>query len=80
MFKRRGRNYKFLSISTKGDRLLFHVPIKHREEIFNQQRMGLKIFSPIDPRDKNQIDLKLEDINSLETIKKIILFAYEERE
>ncbi|WP_240762702.1 endonuclease NucS domain-containing protein [Paenibacillus thalictri] len=80
MFKRKGRNYKFLSISTVQDRLLIHVPVKKRDIIFKQFQSGIKIYLPIDKRDKNQIDIQLKDIASMESLVPIIQMAYEERE
>ncbi|HDX9579912.1 TPA: DUF91 domain-containing protein [Bacillus pseudomycoides] len=80
MFKRRGRNYKFLSISTRGNRVLFHVPVKRRDEVFYLFEKNINIYLPLDPRDKNQIDIMLEHVNSVEEIKSLIQVAYEERE
>jgi DNA-binding MarR family transcriptional regulator len=80
MFRRATRRYKFLSISTVGNRLLFHVPIKRRDVIFNQFKDKLKIYIPVDPRDKNQIDIDLKNIDSLESVKELIDLAYKERE
>lgn len=80
MFKRTGRNYKFLSISTRGNRILFHVPVNRRDEIFNLFEASVNIYLPSDPRDKNQIDIMLEHVNSVADIKPLIQVAYEKRE
>lgn len=34
MFKRMGRKYKFLTVSKRGNRVLFRVPVKRRDEFF----------------------------------------------
>lgn len=80
MIRRSGRNYKFVSITTKGNRVLFHLPIKIRDSLYEQFKDKEKIFKAIDRRNKNQIDIKLKDIISLEVIKEIIDIAYAERE
>ncbi|MED4601245.1 endonuclease NucS [Paenibacillus validus] len=80
MFVRKGRKHKFLSISTVGNRLLIHVPVKKRDEIFKLFQSNIKIYLPIDKRDKNQIDIKLDQIVSLESLIPLIQTAYEERE
>lgn len=80
MFKRSGRKYKFLSISTVRNRLLFHIPVNRRDEILSQLKESLVVYRPIDPRDKNQIDIQLEDIQSLDSIFPLVQIAYEERE
>jgi hypothetical protein len=38
-FRRESRRFKFLSISTKGNRVLFHVPIKLRDSVFERFRV-----------------------------------------
>lgn len=80
MVKRENRKYKFLSISTIGNRVLFHVPISKRNEVFQKYQGEMKIYLPADPKDKNQIDIEIKDIDSLERIKGLIDFAYKERE
>lgn len=80
MFRRAGRKYKFLSLTTKNDRVLFHFPIKMRDKIFDKYKEKINIYIPIDPRDKNQIDIYLKDINKLEDIIELINLAYIERE
>lgn len=80
MIRRATRRYKFLSITTKGNRVLFHVPTKMRDFVFEKFKDKVKIYIPVDPRDKNQIDIELKDIISLESIKELINLAYEERE
>lgn len=80
MMRRASRRFKFLSISTKGNRVLFHVPIKMRDSVFERFRDKIKIFIPADTRDKNQINIELKNIISLESIKKLIYCAYQERE
>ncbi|MGE7683910.1 hypothetical protein [Peribacillus simplex] len=80
MVRRETRRHKFLSISTKGNRVLFHLPIELRDSVFDQFKEKMKIYIPVDPRDKNQIDMKLKDIVTLESIKELINLAYKERE
>ncbi len=80
MIRRATRRYKFLSISTIGNRVLFHVPTKMRDSVFEKFREKIKIYIPVDPRDKNQINIELKDIVSLDSIKKLIKLAYDERE
>ncbi|PFH89991.1 hypothetical protein COJ52_01000 [Bacillus cereus] len=80
MIRRATRRYKFLSITTKGNRVLFHVPTKMRDSVFERFRDKIKIFIPVDPRDKNQIDIELKNIISLESVKELIYCAYQERE
>jgi hypothetical protein len=75
MVRRETRRHKFLSISTKGNRLLFHLPIKLRDSVFDLFKEKMKIFIPVDPRDKNQIDIELKDIVTLESIKELINLA-----
>ncbi|UAL54470.1 hypothetical protein [Metabacillus dongyingensis] len=36
MVRRETRRHKFLSISTKSNRVLFHLPIKLRDSVFDQ--------------------------------------------
>ncbi|MFC5648607.1 endonuclease NucS domain-containing protein [Paenibacillus solisilvae] len=80
MFKRSGRRYKFLSISTVRNRLLFHVPVNRRDEIYDQFKSNISIYLPIDYRDKNQIDIQLTNIHSLDDLIPLVRLAYEERE
>jgi hypothetical protein len=80
MMRRATRHYKFLSISTIGNRVLFHVPTKMRDSVFGGFREKINIYIPVDSRDKNQIDLELKDIVSLDSIKELINLAYDERE
>ncbi|MEK4715749.1 endonuclease NucS domain-containing protein [Sporosarcina sp. FSL K6-5500] len=80
MIKRSTRANKYLSITTKGNRVLFHVPIKMRDSIYAQFKDKEKIYIAVDKRDKNQIDIKLKDMVSLEIIKELIHLAYSERE
>lgn len=80
MFKQAKRNNKFLSITTKGNRVLFHVPIKIRDSVYEQFKDKEKIYKAVYQRDQNQIDIKLKDIISLEIIKELIDRAYFERE
>lgn len=80
MIRRATRRYKFLSITTKGHRVLFHVPTKMRDYIFEKYRGKIRICIPVDPRDKNQIDIELRDIPSLDCVKDLINCAYQERE
>lgn len=80
MMRRASRRFKFLSISTKENRVLFHVPTKIRDFVFERFRDRIKIFNPVDSRDKNQIDIELKNIISLESVKELIYCAYQERE
>lgn len=80
MFVRKGRNNKFLSISSVQGRVLFHFPIAERDHIFEEYRHFCAIYMPKDARDKNQIDIKLVDINSLNDIKELIILAYDKRQ
>ena len=80
MMRRASKRFKFLTISAKGNRVLFHVPTKLRDSVFERFRDKIKIYIPVDPRDKNQIDIELKDIVSLESIKELINLAYDERE
>lgn len=80
MMRRASKRFKFLSISTKGNRALFHVPTKMRDSVFEKYKDKIKIYIPVDPRDKNQIDIELRDISSLDCVKDLIDCAYQERE
>jgi hypothetical protein len=80
MVRRATRRYKFLSITTKGNRVLFHVPTKMRDTIFEKFKDKIKIYIPVDPRDKNQIDIELKNIVSMDSVKELINLAYDERE
>jgi hypothetical protein len=83
MFQVVNRNEKFLSISTIGNRLLFHFPNGSRDEIYNKYKSSIpEIYCYKDKhpneRDKeqNQIDIKLKDIRKLEYVKLLIKEAY----
>ncbi|MEM5626877.1 endonuclease NucS domain-containing protein [Bacillus wiedmannii] len=78
-------NEKFLSISTIGDRLLFHFPNGNRDSIYNKYKITipelyrykdkyLENFHKDKYKDKepNQIDIKLKYVTSLEYIKPLI--------
>lgn len=80
MIKRVGRNYKFLSITTVDDRLLFHVPINRRNELFERFSKTTNVYLPQNENDKNQIDILLDEIESLDSIKELIDIAYRESE
>lgn len=81
MLKRNSRKFKFLSITTVGNRILFHFPIKMRDDIFEQYKDKLNIYTSVNPkRDKNQINIALNDIGSLDSVKELIDLAYIERE
>lgn len=80
MIRRATRLYKFLSITTKGNRVLFHVPTKMRDSVFEKYKDKIKIYIPVDLRYKNQIDIELRDIPSLDGVKDLINCAYRERE
>ncbi|WP_438315198.1 endonuclease NucS domain-containing protein [Sporosarcina sp. FA9] len=80
MIKRSTRINKFLSITTKGNRVLFHVPINMRDSVYEQFKEKEKIYKAVDPRDINQIDIKLKDIVSLDTMKELVNLAFSERE
>lgn len=59
---------------------MFHLPIKLRDSVFDQFKEKMKIYIPVDPRDKNQIDIELKDIVTLESITELINLAYKECE
>lgn len=80
MFKRANRKYKFLTISTRGNRVLFHVPIKIRDSVHKKYQEEVKTYIQTVSRDKNQIDIDFKDIDSIEEIKGLIDLAYKERE
>lgn len=79
-------NKKFLSISTIGDRLLFHFPYGNRDKIYATYKTRVpelyrykdKNFNKENFRDKelNQIDIKLQNVKSIEYIKPLIDEAY----
>jgi hypothetical protein len=76
MFKRKGRNFKFLSITTIGNRLLFHLPVNQRDNTFHEFKATSRIYLPKDPRDKNQIDINFDEINSMLAIKDSFLEVF----
>ncbi|MHC0037947.1 endonuclease NucS domain-containing protein [Pseudoneobacillus sp. C159] len=83
MFQIVNSNEKFLSISTIGNRILFHFPNGKRDEVYNNFKSSIpEIYCYKDKhpneRDKeqNQIDIKLMDIKNLEYIKQLIDEAY----
>jgi hypothetical protein len=83
MFQAVNANEKFLSISTIGNRLLFHFPNGSRDEIYNKYTIIIpEIYcyrdNHPDEKDKeqNQIDIKLKDIKNLEYIKPLIDEAF----
>jgi hypothetical protein len=83
MFQLVNRNEKFLSISTVGKRLLFHIPNYNRDEIFNKYKnMVPEIYrykdNHLNTKDKepNQIDIKLKDVPNLEYIRALIDEVY----
>lgn len=79
MFVRQGSNNKFLSISSVQERLLFHFPVAERNHIFEENKHSCAIYLPKDTRDKNQIDIKLKNINNLDEVNSLIDLAYEKR-
>jgi hypothetical protein len=79
MFQRVIANEKFLSISTIGNRLLFHFPNGSRDEIYNKYKLSIpEIYRYKDnhpnemDKEQNQIDIKLKYIKNLEYIKPLI--------
>ncbi|MDQ0975996.1 hypothetical protein QFZ31_005874 [Neobacillus niacini] len=79
-------NEKFLSISTIGNRLLFHFPNGNRDEVYEKYKKIIpelyrfkdKNLQIAEKKDKepNQIEIKLEYIKSLEYIKPLIDEAF----
>lgn len=88
MFHLVERKIKFLTITTIGNRLLFHVPVNRRDQLLEHYRdvRKIKVYHP-NPKpkqrhkNKNQIDILLKDINSesWDSIVDIINIAYEDR-
>jgi hypothetical protein len=83
MFQLVNANEKFLSISTIGNRLLFHFPNGSRDEVYNKFKSSIpeiycyKDNHPNDKdREQNQIDIKLKDIKSLDHVKALIDEAF----
>lgn len=81
MFQIINRNEKFLSISTVGNRLLFHLTKDsgERDDIFNKYKVEipeLYRYTDIYPdkidREQNQIDIKLKNVRDLDYIKSLI--------
>lgn len=82
MFQIINRNEKFLSLSTKGNRLLFHLPkvSKQRDNIFNKYKTKIPelyrykdIYPDKKDREHNQIDIKLKNVRDLDYIKPLII-------
>ncbi|MBU8877959.1 DUF91 domain-containing protein [Bacillus sp. FJAT-29790] len=81
-------NEKFLSISAKVNRLLFHFPNGNRDSIYDKykniiseiQRYKDKFLENENKKDKepNQIDIKLKHVKSLEYVKPLIDEAYKQ--
>ncbi|PGL12164.1 hypothetical protein CN912_10600 [Bacillus cereus] len=76
MFHPVNTNKKFLTITTKGDRLLFHFPNGGRDEIYFQFKGRISELYYSGSVDKNQIDIKLDDIECFENIKCLIDKAF----
>ncbi|MGJ7912620.1 endonuclease NucS domain-containing protein [Neobacillus sp. LXY-1] len=81
-------NEKFLSISTIGNRLLFHFPNGNRDSVYDKYKNTIpelyrykdKILQDANKKDKepNQIDIKLKHVKSLEYVKPLIDEAFKE--
>jgi hypothetical protein len=81
-------NEKFLSISTIGNRLLFHFPNGKRDSVYDKYKNTIpelyrykdKILQDSTKKDKepNQIDIKLKHVKSLEYVKPLIDEAFKE--
>lgn len=54
--------------------------LKEEMWVFYLFKASANIYLPLNPRDKNQIDIMLEHVNSVADIKLLIQMAYEERE
>jgi hypothetical protein len=83
MFQLVNANEKFLSISTIGNRLLYHFPNGSRDKVYNNFKSSIpeiycyKDNHPNDKdREQNQIDIKLKDIKSLDHVKALIDEAF----
>jgi hypothetical protein len=83
MFQLVNANEKFLSISTIGNRLLFHFPNGKRDEVYKNYKSGIpEIYCYKDnhpyekDREMNQIDIRLKDINCLGYVKPLIDEAF----
>lgn len=81
MFQIINRNEKFLSISTVGNRLLFHLTKNsgERDDIFNKYKVEIlelyrytDIYPDKKDREQNQIDIKLKNVRDLDYIKPLI--------
>lgn len=77
------KNEKFLSLSTIGNRLLFHFPYGNRDEIYSKYKKTIpEIYCYKDnhpeehDKEQNQIDIKMKDIKNLDYVKPLIDEAY----
>lgn len=86
MFQLVQSNKKFLSISTIGDRLLFHFPHGDRDNLYDKYKLiipelyrfkdnYLDMENPMD-KEPNQIDINLKYIKNLDYIKPLIDEAF----
>ncbi|WP_283746224.1 endonuclease NucS domain-containing protein [Bacillus cereus] len=76
MFHPVNTNNKFLSITTKRNRLLFHFPNGNRDGIYLQFKRRIPELYYSGSGDKNQIDIKLSNIKCLENVKPLIDKAF----
>ncbi|MET3320547.1 UNVERIFIED_ORG: hypothetical protein ABIC97_003647 [Peribacillus simplex] len=86
MFQLVQSNKKFLSISTIGNRLLFHFPCGNRNSVFDRYKMiipELYLFKDkyldrenFKDKEPNQIDINLKYIKNLDYIKPLIDEAF----
>ncbi|MFJ5623389.1 endonuclease NucS domain-containing protein [Peribacillus loiseleuriae] len=76
MFQPVNTNGKILTITTKGKRLLFHFPNGNRDKIYLQFKIIIPELYHRSNNDKNQIDIKLNDIKCIEYIKPLIDRAF----
>ncbi|WP_375088850.1 endonuclease NucS domain-containing protein [Peribacillus sp. RS7] len=83
MFQLVQSNKKFLSISTIGDRLLFHFPYGNRDSLYDRYKLiipelDVSKINIKNSKDKepNQIDINLKYIKNLDYIKPLIDEAF----
>ncbi|QFQ28503.1 endonuclease NucS domain-containing protein [Bacillus thuringiensis] len=76
MFHPVNTNNKFLTITTKGDRLLFHFPNGGRDRIYFQFKGRIPELYYSGSVDKNQIDIELNNIECFENVKCLIDKAF----
>ncbi|WP_214484312.1 hypothetical protein [Bacillus sp. SM2101] len=81
--------HKFFTITADGNKVIFHVPITERNQVFEHyERIGLLVYrknteaDKEEDKEKNQINLKLDDFpmyRDEDIIQELLLFAYENR-